>query len=89
MPPPSTRRPLPAACPPPTMILLHTFVYGVIPAYALVLAWSVVKTSPPRAKPQRGDAASFWRVYFTGYATFPLLCLLLIATIPLFPGRVP
>lgn len=43
----------------------------------------------PRAKPQRGDAASFWRVYFTGYATFPLLCLLLIATIPLFPGRVP
>ncbi|MFD9562194.1 hypothetical protein [Streptomyces sp. NPDC059994] len=71
------------------MILRNAFLYGVIPAYALVLAWSVRQSPAAQAEPEGGEAPSFWRRYFTGCATFPLLCLLLLATIPLFPGRVP
>ncbi|MFD9483639.1 hypothetical protein ACFWBX_06465 [Streptomyces sp. NPDC059991] len=71
------------------MILRHLFLYGVIPAYALVLAWSAWRPASPHAKHDSTQAASFWRMYFTGCATFPLLCLELIATIPLLPSRLP
>ncbi|MFD9791350.1 hypothetical protein ACFWXK_10405 [Streptomyces sp. NPDC059070] len=73
------------------MIVRSLFVYGLLPLYGILVARSVRaarrKPTVPAAPP--GQPIPFWRHFLQHCAGFPLMCLLLISLIWVFPGRLP
>uniref|UniRef100_A0AAU2V713 Uncharacterized protein n=1 Tax=Streptomyces sp. NBC_00003 TaxID=2903608 RepID=A0AAU2V713_9ACTN len=73
------------------MIVRSLFTYGLLPLYAVLLARSVRaarrKTATPAATPR--EPLPFWQHFLQQCAGFPIVCLLLISLVWVFPGRMP
>ncbi|MFK8911639.1 hypothetical protein [Streptomyces sp. YS-3] len=73
------------------MIVRTLFTYGLLPLYAVLLArsvWAARRQAGAPAAPPRGPLP-FWQHYLQHCAGFPLLCLVLISLVWVFPGRLP